>query len=45
MEDQGYQLYTEKIESNIVPLKISKEMKEFMKEPYYGKAFLEIETE
>jgi len=40
LEDDGYQLYTKKIESNIVPLKISKEMKEFMKEPYYGKAFL-----
>ncbi|MBB1139288.1 hypothetical protein H4K33_07250 [Myroides sp. WP-1] len=45
LEDKGYQLYTKKIESNIVPLKISEKMKEFMEEPYYGKTFLEIEKE
>lgn len=45
LEDKGYQLYTQKIESNIVPLKISRAMKEFMKDPYYGEAFLEIERE
>ncbi len=46
LEDDGYQLYTKKIESNIVPLKISERMKEFMNDyPSYGKAFLEIEKE
>ncbi|STZ30558.1 Uncharacterised protein [Myroides odoratus] len=46
LEDQGYQLYTKKIESNIVPFKISEKMKAFMNDyPSYGKDFLEIETE
>ncbi|WP_353100635.1 hypothetical protein [Myroides odoratus] len=46
LEDQGYQLYTEKIESNIIPLKISEKMKAFINDyPSYNKAFLEIETE
>ncbi|WP_353100638.1 hypothetical protein [Myroides odoratus] len=46
LEDKGYQLYTKKIESNIVPFKISEKMKAFMNDyPSYGKDFLEIETE
>lgn len=45
LEDEGYQLYSKEIQSNIVPLKISKAMRVFMKDPFLGKAFLEIEKE
>ncbi|WP_413512780.1 hypothetical protein [Myroides odoratus] len=45
LENKGYVLYTYEIQSNIVPLKISKAMRAFMNDPFFGKEFLEIEKE